>query len=375
MKFTGFGFLFVMLSVTFALSQGRDFRTHTRSMVRETVFNTGELGRTFDRGTGGMPEGFSSMEWPPNSRMILDGSQYAGQHNSFGGGFWVAGTPAGGTHLYDFCGAVTANNGDATLVEGVYSDPISINRIENYPLLSNGDVNPAYNPDEAEEIIISRWKTHTLGVTVTRTSRAWSFPGYDDFIIFEYEIENTTGTTITDMFVTFPYGFGPSMFGYQRTHNRWGEGDYRANQQFARFDLKRWMTYNHDRQGKPEADANRFGDWSTEGNRGGLNSPQAAGIVTLHYDYEHLAVKGQTTIIVNRQDSMVVWDENNKIKQPYLNRYENANLYPTKTQAWLDPAQDRKTGPFQGRNDSLYFLSFAGPDGQPGYWIGRGKPS
>jgi hypothetical protein len=373
MKLLRFVVLF-MVSLSVAFSQNRDSRTHTRSMLRETVFNTGELGRAFDRGTAGMTPGMSSMEWPPNSRIIIDRREYAGQHNSFGGGIWIAGKPAGSVQQYMYCGAVTQNNGDATRVEGVYSDPISIERIENYPVLADGNLNAAYNPDEAEEIIISKWRTHDLGVVVTRTSRAWSYPGYDAFIIFEYELQNTDTVTISDMFVAFPYGFGPSMFGYERRFNRWGEGDYRSVDQFARYDLRRWMTYNHDRIGKP--DSTFFDLWSTPGNRGGLNSPQAAGLVTLYYDYDHLADSGRTSIIVSSTDAQVIWDRNKKVKQPYLNRYENANLYPTKIQAWLDPAQDRKTGPFsRGGTDSTYFSSFTSPTGDPYYWKGRGKPS
>jgi hypothetical protein len=116
-------------------------------MLHQTVFNTGELGRAFDRGTAGMTPGLSSMEWPPNSRVILDRREYAGQHNSFGGGIWIAGKPADSVQQYMYCGAVTQNNGDATQVEGVYSDPISIERTENYPVLADGNLNPGYNPD------------------------------------------------------------------------------------------------------------------------------------------------------------------------------------------------------------------------------------
>ena len=367
------GFVVLMFSVLFsvAVSQNRAFLVHTRGMLHETVFNTGEIGRAFDRGDAGISDGMPSMEWPPNSKMILNEKPYAGQHNSFGGGLWIAGT-SHGVRQYVYCGAITTNNGGAQRVEGVYSYPISIDRTENYPVLADGTVNPAYNPNEAEEIITAKWGT-PLGINVTRTSRAWSTPGYDSFIIFEYELENTDTVTVSDLFVVFPYGFCPSMFGYQRRYNRWAEGDYRQADQFARYDLKRWMTYNHDRIGKPE-DSVYFKIWSTPGNRGGLNSPQAVGLLPLHYDYDHLAIKGQTSIYVELKDS-VIWDENNKVKQPYLNRNENANLYNTKQQSWLDPSQTRKTGPFQGKTDSTGFWGFVSPTGTPGYWMGRAKPS
>ncbi len=363
--------LCTMLLCADAWSQRRDYRVHTRGMLHETIFNTGEIGRGFDKGTGSVIEGFPSMEWPPNSRMILDRTSYPGHHNSFGGGLWIAGT-RGTTRQYVFCGAVTDANGNPSPVEGVYSNPLSIDRKENFPVMSNGNLNPAYDPNEAEEIITAKWST-PLGVNVTQTSRAWSYPGYDSFIIFEYELENTSADTIADAYVAWANGFGPSMFGYQRTYNRWGEGDYRAKDQFARFDLKRYMTYNHDRIGKP--DTVYFDLWSRPGDRGGLNSPQAAGLVMLYYDYDHLTLKEKTTQLLSGSDTIVCWDQNRKMKQPFLLRYENANLPTSKTQAWLDPLQPRKTGAFRSRNDSLFFGSFTSPSGASHYWIGRTKGS
>lgn len=362
-KIFGIILLLFTLSISEALSQ-RDYRIHRRGLLHQTVYNTGELGRKFDNGTAGMLPGYPSMEWPPNSSMILDRTNYPGQHNSFGGGLYIGGTK-GLVRQYVYCGAVTDNNGNGTVVEGIYSNPISIERSENYPLLSDGSINPAFSHNEAEEIIIAKWGT-PLGVTVTRTSRAWSYPGYNSFIIYEYELENTSPDTIADAFVAWGYGFVTSMFGYQRKYNRWAEADTRSTDQFARYDLKRYMTYNHDRTGKP--DTAFFNDWSSPGNRGGLNSPQAAGLIMLYYDYEHLAIRGRTTVYVSPSDTAFVWDTNGRMKQPYLNRYENCNLYPTKLQTWLDPLS-RKSSVFKSRSDSIYFSS------DNYYWLGRAKPS
>jgi hypothetical protein len=336
-------------------------------MLHQTVYNTGELGRRFDNGTAGMPEIYPSMEWPPYSSVILDRTRYAGQHNSFGGGLYIGATK-GTVRQYVYCGAVTDNNGNATQVEGIYSFPISVVRTENYPVLADGNLNPAYNPDEAEEIIVSKWGT-PLGATVTRTSRAWGFPGYDSFFIYEYELENTTSDTLKDAFVAWGYGFCTSMFGYERQYNRWAEADTRSLDQFARFDLRRYLTYNHDRIGKP--DSLFFNIWSMTGDRGALNSPQAAGLMMLHYDYEHLAIRGQTGVYVSPSDTGFVWDGPvgiGRMKQPYLNRYENGNLYPTKLITWLDPL-NRKSSVFKSRTDSIYFSA------DNYYWIGRAKPS
>ncbi len=364
----------LVLPVSAAFPQLRSYEIHKRGMLHQTVYNTGELGRAYDNGGSGGAAGIPSMEWPPYSANNVDLTNNNAQYNSFGAGIYIAADQRGVRNTIQ-CGAVTTTNGNTTQVEGIYSFPISLQRIENYPVLADGTLNPSYNPDEAEEIIVSKWAT-PLGVTITRTSRAWSFPGYDSFIIYEYELENTgdhstTGVadTLTEMIVAWGYGLGPSMFGYMRTYNRWSEADYRAKDMFGRFDWRRYMTYNHDRDGKP--DPTHFAEWApTAKYGGGLDSPQAVGIVPLYYDYDHLAVKGQTRASVGSPfyDSVWVFDAHNKFKQPYINRYENSNLYSTKIVSFLDDL-GRKTGPFTmspGRDDSLYFGS---------YWLGRARPS
>jgi hypothetical protein len=48
----------------------------------------------------------------------------------------------------------------------------------------------SYDPSLPEEMITGTWNTD-LGVTVTRRSYTWSFPGYQDFIIYDYIFKNT----------------------------------------------------------------------------------------------------------------------------------------------------------------------------------------
>lgn len=370
--------ILMLTFVTVAMSQ-RDWRVHSRGLLHQTVYNTGELGRGYNAG-GTVLEGTPSMEWPPRSRSIIERVVYPGQHNSFGNGLWIAGTRPSGRQ-YMFCGAVSDGSGNPVTVTGLYSNPISIERRENFPVLASGELNSSFNPDEAEEIIISRWST-PLGITVTRTSRAWSFPGYDSFIIYEYEMANTSQDTIKDIHVVFANSFAPSMFGYQRSHGQWSEAQYRGQppnglgDQFARFDLRRFMTYNHDREGAP--DTTYFNQWTSPGDRGGLNSPQAAGMMVLHFDYEHLSLRSQTRQVwISQSDSVGLWDQNDKAKQPFLLRYENGNLPPdAKTQPWLDPALQRKTGTFQGVQDSTRFAQqFSSNPADWSYWKGRTKGS
>jgi len=310
--------------------------------------------------------------------MVLDRVNYPGQHNSFGSGVWIAGTRPDG-RVYAFCGATSNTDGEPVPVVGVYSSPIEVRKTENFPVLADGSLNPGFDPNEAEEIIISRWST-PVGIRVTRTSRAWSYPKYDSFIIYEYEFENVTNDTISDLFITFANTFAPSMFGYQRNHGDWSEGNFRGQppdglgDHFARYDLKRWMSYNHEREGLPDPEF--FEQWSTPGNRGGLNSPQAVGIIVLHYDYEHLSQRDQTEqVFLVPADSLGMWDENGKAKQPFLLRYENGNLpAESKTGTWMDPTLRRKTSIWQSPQDSTRFVNQFEPELWQ-YWKGRTSTS
>ncbi len=374
-----FGLIILLLALTAgpALSQQRDWQVHVRGMLHQTVFNTGELGRPLNAG-GTVPEGRPSLEWPPNSDLILNRRYYPGQHNSFGSGVWLAATgPQGRT--YAFSGAVSNTDGDPVSVVGVYSTPLGIERTENYPLLADGSLNPAYDPDEAEEIITTSWDTPT-GIRVKQKSRAWSYPGYDSFIIYEYEFTNITSDVLNDVFITFAGTYAPSMFGYQRVLGEWTEAAFRGQapagvgDTFARYDLKRWMSYAHDRTGLPDPEF--FAEWSNSpGDKGGLDSPQAAGMMVLHYDYEHLADRSETDqVFLVPADSTYMWDENGKAKQPFLLRYENANLYDTKVSTWMDPRLRRKTGIWQSLQDSLNFAQqFEAPLWD--YWRGRTSTS
>jgi hypothetical protein len=318
--------LVVLVFASAAMSQlQRTFETHTRSMLRQTVYNTGELGRALEgsnSSTVGIGEQTSALEWPPNSRMTLDGKLYFGQHNGQGSGL-VLRAKVNGVYQFRACGGVTDGSGNATTIAGVYVLPGLITRTENYPLRADGSLNTAYNPDEAEEIIVARYQTTPpMKLEITQTSRAWSYPGYDAFIIIEYDIVNTDTADYTDGFVMSQNAFSPSAFGLMRKYGVWNESSTtsRSREEYARYNYSRMMTYVHPRDGFPEDPTNSagtsyFAQWSTPGNRGGLDSPQAIGVFPLHYDYDHLQTRSQTTYSVG--DSARVWDANGKFKQPY----------------------------------------------------------
>ncbi len=353
---------------TAAIAQLRDYAIHKRGMLHESVYNTGEIGRAYDQGNGGTILGVPCFQWPGNSSVIVDGVRYNGQNNSFGGGMYLAVNAADTSgRIYAFCGGVGSSSPEA--VAGIHSFPLALTRTENYPILSDGQLNPAYDPNEAEEIIVTKWASST-GLTITRTSRAWSLPDYDDFIIYEYEIENTgdrdgkpgaeSTADLTDVLVAFAWGLNPSQFGYQRTYNQWVYNNFESNDMRRRWDRNRWLNYSLDRDGKPEL--NYFTDWASS-NRygGGLLSPQAVGFAMLYFDTLNLATVGQTAMQYTDAESLYIWTESGRLKQPYMNRVETSNLRSSKVQPYLDVALNRKLPPYR---DSVVF----GND-----WYGRGS--
>jgi len=280
-------------------------------MLHETVYNDGEIGRPWQTGQQGNETTVPLMEWPPYSKTIVNGIKYSGQHNILGAGMYIGANldtlPGEENRLFALCGAVGAS--DPEKVVGVWSFPISITEVDNYPIRDDGTVNPDYDPNDAEQIITAKWSTPT-GITVTRTSRQFSYPDYDDFIIYEYTLEYTGDTDgnlatvemdepLHDVMVCFNYGFAPSMYGFQRWYNEWkyDGGIYRGDLR-GYFDASLWLKFNLDNyvnktqkiMAKPEPDPQLFKEFAETGkNGGGLDSPQAPGWMVMYYDTTKLA--------------------------------------------------------------------------------------
>ena len=350
--------LFLLLFLTDNIpAQVREYFIHDRGMLHETVYNTGIIARPWANqgntdGTVILPQ----FEWPGNKEVIayvVEGIEYYGQHCSKGAGMWIIANPLGkpgiNDRLFAFCGAVGQGNNPANEV-GVWSFPIEFYKIENYPILEDGTLNPDYDPGEAEQIIVAKWATST-GVTVTRTSRQWSYPDYDDFIIYEYTLEYTGDTdgnpntiemedvdALQDVFVTFEYSLAPSLYGYMRHYKqwKWNPGVHNGDN-WASFDSDYWLIFNADAytgkedgktrylMAKPEPNPDLFMEFATTGkNGGGFCSPQAVGYCVLYYDTDHLAridtlnPENSESNIIDVGNFSVNWlDEDGKVKQPW----------------------------------------------------------
>ena len=62
--------------------------------------------------------------------------------------------------------------------------------VQNLPLDSNYVEAAGFDPLQPEESTTATWDTNT-GITVTRRSYVWGFPGYRDFILYDYTFTNT----------------------------------------------------------------------------------------------------------------------------------------------------------------------------------------
>ncbi len=379
-----------------AISQIREYRIHDRGMLHETEYNTGEIGRAWETGEAGNTTTTPLMEWPSRSATVVNGIEYSGQHNILGAGVYIAanldGNPGKENRLYALCGGVGASTPEVTI--GRWSFPIYMQEIDNYPVLDDGTLNPDYNPDEAEQIIIASWAT-PVGITVTRTSRVWSYPDYDDMIIYEYSFEYTGNTDadpstieqtteLKDAMICFIYGFAPSMYGYQRQYQVWkyDAGIYRGDQN-GFWDADYWLAFNMNLRtegneglfAKPEPNIDLFKQFSETGiNGGGLTSPQAPGYAMLYYDTNHLAVVDPENPERNESEAVDILrtfegnyyelDENNHIKQPWSNKISTGNTNSIKM-------KDRAINP-DARWSGVYSEnSTTWPELHDYRWVGR----
>lgn len=135
-------------------------------MVHETVYNTGTIGRPWIVYASTK---LLLMEWPPRSITKIQGVEHDGHHNIFGAGIYISANEKGkpgwrdedgnNIRIFSFCGGIGTKT-NTELPFGRWSFPISIEEIENFPIIKNenghGVINPNYDPDEAEEIVTAK---------------------------------------------------------------------------------------------------------------------------------------------------------------------------------------------------------------------------
>jgi hypothetical protein len=175
-------------------AQTETYQTHERGRIWDVVWNDGHIG---DPGAWdflsflpkGLFPGFSGFIHPCcREEAAVDVFANANMHN-FRSGVWIAAknvTVPGNPPDFaptprDYELYVSGEQGATYGVETV-REPIELTR--------NFMENDGFDPLLPEETITARWHTN-LGITVTRRSYAWGYPGYRDMILFDYIFENT----------------------------------------------------------------------------------------------------------------------------------------------------------------------------------------
>ncbi len=143
----------------------------------------------------GFYPGFANWHHPVgNENMAINTYANANFHN-FRSGCWVLvkdmmtpGVPPTYT---------PTNTPVEAYLSGLQEDTYGIEPVRQpLALVKNYIESPTYDPGLPEEMTIGTWNTNTA-VTVTRHSYTWGFPGYRDFIIYDYSFKNT-GLIVSD---------------------------------------------------------------------------------------------------------------------------------------------------------------------------------
>jgi hypothetical protein len=179
------------------LNAQQDMTTHTRGKLWETLYNFGFIGDPvtweFWQLTGvGFYPGFSGYTFP-NDEILANGFITDANFHNFRSGPWIIVKDPLTLKPPDFSAAkeefllyhasLTGSNW------GVLPNLPPPKRTENFV------GSPNFNPLLPEEINYISFHTVT-GISVTQRSMAWSFPGYSDFIIYDYVFTNTGNIVI-----------------------------------------------------------------------------------------------------------------------------------------------------------------------------------
>lgn len=216
--------LWILLLPALLYPQARkaEFKLHDRGVLWETMKDDATIGAP---DPANRFQYFPSMDWPggPNQMVKDDQRSYM-----LGAGLWIGGYHENGRIF------LTENGPFLNVDKGTFT---AFARVDNYI------ENPGFNPAEAEQIIRMELTT-TENVQVKRTSRAWSFPGYNNFILMEYQFTNKNAARITDVYFGFPYLIRPSYQDFV-VHNGWGD-DFNRTDDFVRYDSDTKMLYSWD---------------------------------------------------------------------------------------------------------------------------------
>jgi hypothetical protein len=167
---------------------------HRRGRIWENIWNDGFIGNgcAWDYCTTaplGLFPGFSGFVHPFGGEGNAINTYANANFHNFRSGVWIVakdlltpGLPPGFNPTQtDYELYAAGAQGDT---RGVTSVRDSIRFVANYA------EREGFNPLLPEEMTEATWNTN-VGITVTRRTYVWSYPGYQDFILYDYLFENT----------------------------------------------------------------------------------------------------------------------------------------------------------------------------------------
>jgi hypothetical protein len=213
--------LLIPLSV-FPQARKAEFKIHDRGVLWETMKDDGTIGAPDPTNRF---QYYPSMDWPGGPETMVKDDQ---RSYMLGSGLWIGGYHEGGALFF-------TENGPFTYVDKGTFYPLE--KTDNFIETSS------FDPAEAEQVITMRLLT-SENIEVKRTSRAWSFPGYDNFIIMEYDFTNRNAGKVTDLYLGFPCLIRPSYQDFV-VHNGWGD-DFNRTDDMVRYDDEYLVLYSWD---------------------------------------------------------------------------------------------------------------------------------
>jgi hypothetical protein len=228
-----FVLVFLLVPVLSLFSQTST--THTRGKLWETLYNYGYIG---DPGawdylqiTGiGFYPGFTGYTYPDNELKVYYWPKVDANFHNFRSGPWIIAKdaqtlvpPDYHSEPRDFLFWHASMTGEGQETGRLYSNP-------NFVITHNFIENDDFNPLLPEEMNYVYYHTAT-GITVKQRSMAWSFPDYDDFIIYDYTFVNqgemaipalnetkTLEQTYDEVWIVFHSGLTVSTKGFLNFH-------------------------------------------------------------------------------------------------------------------------------------------------------------
>jgi len=215
--------ILILLSTTGWAQRIPSFEIHDRGILWETMKDDGTIGAP---NPTSRYQFYPSMDWPggPSELSTKDNQR----SYMVGAGIWVGWKNSSGSIIFSENGPISS------VYYGTFEELV---KIENYVENDN------YDPSLPEQTIIAQWTTPE-NIHIRRTSKAWSFPDINNFIIIDYVFTNQTGAKISDAYFGFVYLIRPS---YQdvMVHNGWGDELSREDESVA-YDTSRALLYAYD---------------------------------------------------------------------------------------------------------------------------------